>query len=189
MYRKDDPNQMEFQNFYLPFGGELDDENRWVILADINEWIVAEAMAQNSDVAVERSKPESPSDAPHDSDDNDLPPNNGKMIVDATCTPADISYPTDLKRLNEAREKAEDIIDALHAPDMEKKCQPRTYLRMARTSYLDVAKQKKPGYKKIRRAIDSHLHLIHRHESGEDSLYSVLFFGLLLPSLPPGSMW
>ena len=38
MYRKDDPNQMEFQNFILPFGGELDGENRWVILAKQIPW-------------------------------------------------------------------------------------------------------------------------------------------------------
>ena len=31
--------------------------------------------------------------------------NHGKLIVDATCAPADISYPTDLNLLNEARKK------------------------------------------------------------------------------------
>ena len=34
MYRKNNPHQMEFQNFYLPFGGELSGDNRWVILAE-----------------------------------------------------------------------------------------------------------------------------------------------------------
>jgi hypothetical protein len=29
---------MEFQNFYLPFGGQLDGENRWVILAKQIPW-------------------------------------------------------------------------------------------------------------------------------------------------------
>ena len=38
MYRKDDPKQLEFQNFHLPFGGQLDDENRWVILARQIPW-------------------------------------------------------------------------------------------------------------------------------------------------------
>ena len=38
MYRQDDPDQMEFQNFYLPFGGQLDGENRWVILAKQIPW-------------------------------------------------------------------------------------------------------------------------------------------------------
>jgi IS5 family transposase len=29
--------------------------------------------------------------------------NRGKLIIDATCAPADITYPTDLKILNSAR--------------------------------------------------------------------------------------
>lgn len=42
------------------------------------------------------------------------PKNQGKLILDATCTPADIKYPTDLGLLNQAREHTEKIIDALH---------------------------------------------------------------------------
>ena len=38
MYRKDNPNQMKFKNFYLSFGGELSSENRWVILAEQIPW-------------------------------------------------------------------------------------------------------------------------------------------------------
>jgi hypothetical protein len=30
-------------------------------------------------------------------------------LLDATCTPADIKYPTDIGILNEAREKTEEI--------------------------------------------------------------------------------
>ena len=51
-----------------------------------------------------------------DSDNKQSPPNQGKLIVDATYTPADIAYPTDLSLLNEAREKSEEIIDAMHEP-------------------------------------------------------------------------
>jgi hypothetical protein len=40
--------------------------------------------------------------------------NRGKLIIDATCAPADITYATDLKILNAAREKTESIIDILH---------------------------------------------------------------------------
>ena len=35
----------------------------------------------------------------------------GKLIIDATCAPADISYPTDLHLLNQGRTKTEKIID------------------------------------------------------------------------------
>lgn len=36
-------------------------------------------------------------------------PRQGKLLLDATCAPADISYPADLSLLNEASEKLEDI--------------------------------------------------------------------------------
>jgi len=51
----------------------------------------------------------------------------GTLTIDASCTPADITYPTDLKLLNEARESTQRIIDDLckqssdlrkHRPDM-----------------------------------------------------------------------
>jgi transposase, IS5 family len=38
-----------------------------------------------------------------------LAPNQGQLIIDASCAPADIRYPTDLNLLNEARAATEDI--------------------------------------------------------------------------------
>ena len=38
----------------------------------------------------------------------------GFLLLDATCAPADITYPTDVGLLNEAREKLEGIVDTLH---------------------------------------------------------------------------
>ena len=193
MYRKDNPHQLTFENFYLPFGGRLRSDNRWVILAaqipwdqiedaygelfsedngcpaksarmalgallikerlnlsdretveqitenpylqsflglmeyqdeppfdpsmmthfrkrfdkdilaEINESIVQKALteADSSDVSKVHD-----ADNRSDGDNNDTPANKGKLIVDATCTPADIAYPTDLSLVNEAREKA-----------------------------------------------------------------------------------
>ena len=40
--------------------------------------------------------------------------NQGKLIIDATCAPADISYPTDLNLLNQGRIQTEKIIDILY---------------------------------------------------------------------------
>ncbi len=54
---------------------------------------------------------EPPESSPSPSGDT----NKGKLLVDATCVPADIRFPTDLGLLNEAREKLEEIIDVLHA--------------------------------------------------------------------------
>jgi hypothetical protein len=38
MYRKEPEGQMSFEDFYLPFGGHLDGENRWVRLAALVPW-------------------------------------------------------------------------------------------------------------------------------------------------------
>jgi hypothetical protein len=250
MYRKDNPNQLEFENFYLPFSGHLRSDNRWIILAgqipwqqiekaygelfsedngcpalsarialgallikerlgtsdretveqirenpylqyflglmeyqdkplfdhsmmthfrkrfdkeilsDINEKIVESAMKDidNNDVCSSGGKKDV-----SDKDENEPPSNEGKLIADATCTPADITYPTDLSLLNEAREKSEEIIDAIHEPLAGVRRKPRTYRHKARKAYLAVAKQKKPGVKKIRKAIGQQLRYLKRN--------------------------
>jgi transposase, IS5 family len=38
MYRQTSPGQLSFENFYLPFGGKLSGENRWVKLAAMMPW-------------------------------------------------------------------------------------------------------------------------------------------------------
>ena len=38
MYRKSNPHQLKFENFYLPFSGHLSSDNRWVILAGKIPW-------------------------------------------------------------------------------------------------------------------------------------------------------
>lgn len=113
----------------------------------------------------------SATDGEDKTDDNDSNqdghPNAGKLLVDATCTPADIRYPTDLSLLNEAREKSEAIIDQFHkeitqaSASMKKK--PRTYRKRARKQYLAVAKQKKPSAQKIRKVIGQQLNYLRRN--------------------------
>lgn len=39
-----------------------------------------------------------------DQDDDDDPPNGGTLVLDATCCPADITYPQDIDPLNQAWE-------------------------------------------------------------------------------------
>jgi hypothetical protein len=38
MYRQSPRGQLSFENFYLPFGGKLSGENRWVRLAELVPW-------------------------------------------------------------------------------------------------------------------------------------------------------
>jgi hypothetical protein len=40
------------------------------------------------------------------------PPNQGKLLLDATVAPADIRYPTDINLLNQARVVTEKIVDS-----------------------------------------------------------------------------
>src|SRR5690606_17827726 len=89
-------------------------------------------------------------------------PNQGTLLVDATCAPADIAYPTDVNLLNEAREKLEAIIDTLHKPVIGEVAKPRTYREKARRQYLAVSKQRRPGPKVIRKAIRRQLGFIGR---------------------------
>ena len=38
MYRKDYANQLQFEDFYLPFSGKLRSDNRWVVLSGQIPW-------------------------------------------------------------------------------------------------------------------------------------------------------
>ncbi len=86
----------------------------------------------------------------------------GTLLLDATCTPADIHYPTDLWLLNQAREALEEIIDVLHEPLIGQSKKPRTYRQSARKSYLNVDKKKHKTAKAIRRGIGKQLRFIKR---------------------------
>ena len=238
MYKKTNHSQTQLPNFYLPFGGKIRQDNRWVILANLIPWDVIEEMysknfkskdgnkALNSRIAFgaliikeklgtsdvetvaqisenhylqfflgfSEYKDKAPFDASlmthfrkrfskellasindevvlsklnnkesnTDNDDNS-PQNKGKLIVDATCTPSDVAYPTDLNLLNEAREKTEEIIDTLHAPFSNKEKKPRTYRIKARKDYLKVAKKKRAGRKQIRKAIRKQINYVKRN--------------------------
>ena len=259
MYRRANPNQLLF-DFHLPFGGKLNADNRWVVLAELIPWdqfesdyaatfqdsglgcpgkpsrvalgalIIKERLTTTDRETVEqiRENPylqyflgfsaytdkapfdhtlmvhfrkrcdqetlarmnelivqkalddnqETPTDKSENTPDDDTSPcNRGKLIVDATCTPADITYPTDIKLLNEAREKTEEIIDCMHAPFIGTREKPRTYREKARKDYLALAKQKKPGYAKIRKAIRKQLGYLSRNLKTIDAMASD---GLLL---------
>ena len=272
MYRKNNTHQLKFKNFYLPFGGHLRSDNRWVILAGQIPWhqieqaygelfcddngcpaksarmalgallikerlgtsdretveqitenpylqyflglmeyqdappfdhsmmthfrkrfdkeMLAEINKSIVEVAMENSEDSDivPASVKDESSDDNANSNKGKMLVDATCTPADIAYPTDVSLLNEAREKSEEIIDAMHEPFIGVRKKPRTYRQKARKVYLAVAKQKKPGYKKIRKAIGQQLRYLKRNlgyiesmaEEGSLKYFSKRLYRLLL---------
>jgi hypothetical protein len=88
--------------------------------------------------------------------------NEGTLILDATCAPADIQYPTDVRLLNDARESLEEIVDILHEPDVGKSRRPRTYREKARKEYIDFTKKRKPKPKQINKMRGKLLRYIRR---------------------------
>lgn len=261
MYRFSTPGQLSFENFYLPFGGKLSGENRWVKLAELIPWerfeeqyaeqlsegmgapaksfrmalgalIIKERLGTSDAETVEQIRENpylqyflglseysdkapfeasmlvhfrkrvnleligqlneaivkqscendppqqegaaEPSDQTGESNDDNEPPspaNAGQLIVDASCTPCDIRYPTDLSLLNEAREHTERIIDALYAQVREQVAQkPRTYRRKARRQYLHIAKQRQVNRKALRKAVGQQLRYLRRNLAHIDTL-------------------
>ncbi len=262
MYRRSTPGQLSFENFYLPFGGKLSPDNRWMKLAALIPWEAFEAeyaaqlsegmgapaksfrialgaliikeklgtsdretveqirenpylqyflgfseyrdaapfddsmmvhfrqrlnlewVGRINEVVVQQAQPVPPpmaddiapvAPAPKSgSDAADEAPalgNQGQLIMDASCTPADIRYPTDLSLLNEAREHSEAVIDVLYnqvSSAVKKK--PRTYRQQARREYLKVSKQRKVNRKAMRKAIGKQLNYVKRNLGHIDAL-------------------
>ena len=136
-------------------------------ITNFRKYIPAEMLNEINDKLFRDNKEEK------DKSDDDIPPttsgkpeeeqpNKGTLILDATCAPADIAYPTDVNLLNEAREKLENMIDTLQ-PQRYAKPKPRTYRRKARKEYLRFIKQKKPGNDKVRKAIGQQLRYVKRN--------------------------
>lgn len=255
MYRSHSPGQLSLVDFYLPFGGKLSGDNRWVKLSQLIPWeeieehyaeqfsegvgapgkslrmalgalIIKEKLGLSDRETVEqiRENPylqyflglsEYSLDAPFDAssfvhfrkrftpeiltqvnesiiayslqqeqsqeveadspDDDDAPPappmNQGKLVFDATCAPADIRYPTDLNLLNQAREVSQEILDVLYCSIQSHYLRkPRTYRRKARQDYLKVSKQKRPRRKIMRKAVGKQLRYLRRNLNHIDHL-------------------
>lgn len=99
-----------------------------------------------------------------DEEDNGDPPieNKGRIIYDATACPQDITYPTDLKILNDSREKTEQLIDKLYDKELHK-AKPRTYRKVARKRFLKTAQKKTKTKKDLRKAIRIQLGCVRRN--------------------------
>jgi len=97
--------------------------------------------------------------------------NKGTLILDATCCPADIHYPTDIGLLNQSRELTEEIIDVLYKSIQDRYAyKPRTYRKKARKEYLGYAKKRTHTKKEIRRAIRGQLQYAARNFRTIDEL-------------------
>jgi IS5 family transposase len=266
MYRREHRHQLSFEDFFLPFGGKLSGDNRWIKLAELIPWdeleddyaaqfckgfgapakpfrmalgaLIIKARLRLTDEelveqikenpylqffigleAFQYSAPFDPSmmvyfrkrlpeavvndcnerivrhglnvirssvdcdpgddgsgggstsaaDKPQPSPQKQT--NQGSLLIDATCAPVDIRYPTDLSLLNEAREVTEILIDAMH-PQIRERFghKPRTHRKQARQQFLAVSKKKRPRINKIRKAIKQQLGHLKRNLSSIDAL-------------------
>lgn len=228
MYRIPEQLQQELRDFYLPFGGSLDEQNRWVRLAAMIPWeeiekryarqfsknlgapakrsrmalgaliikqrlgisdeetvqqirenpylqfflgfkgfttevpfdasmmvyfrkrFGAETLNEINELLIARSRNDEEDDEkPQDSNQENEPPNQGQLILDASCVPQDIRHPTDLGLLNDARMATEKIIDVLHAAGSTGEKKPRSYRECARRDYLRCVKNKRLSLKEF----------------------------------------
>ncbi|WP_188883507.1 IS5 family transposase, partial [Alicyclobacillus cellulosilyticus] len=136
------------------------------IINQVNEWIAEEKDEHHDESDNQNGGSTSQSDThastEHTEDAAGDVGNQGKLLLDATCAPADIAYPTDLSLLNEAREKLEEIIDVLHAALGGGRRKPRTYREKARNAYLAVAKRRRVSPRVLRKAIGKQLRYVAR---------------------------
>jgi hypothetical protein len=86
----------------------------------------------------------------------------GKLLIDATCTPADIHYPTDLNVLHSARCKSEEIIDVLY-PYSGLKKKPRTYRKVAHKIFLSISMSNRSSRLQKRKARRKQLNCLTRN--------------------------
>ena len=115
----------------------------------------------NEEMCRRASQPEKePADG---SDDDDDEPRGGTLILDATCAPADIAYPTDSSLLADAIEKSDEIIDELHKPHVGKQPRPRTYREKSRKLFKSFVKQRGSSKKQIRAVIRGQLGYLRRN--------------------------
>ena len=145
-----------------PFDSSLMVHFRKRISAEMMKEITEAAFAAEARKVIEQEKAD---DGDDDGEgDGGEPKPQGTMLIDATCCPSDIHYPTDIGLLNHARELTESIIDLLYrqliSPGIIK---PRTYREVARRAYLAYARKRKHTTAEIRFTIRQQLQYVRRN--------------------------
>lgn len=86
-----------------------------------------------------------------DQDDDNDPPNGRILVLDATCRPADITYPQDVELLDQAREQLEKAVDEICKTIGQQR--PRMYHQRTCRDFLRLSKRKKRNARMIRFAV------------------------------------
>ena len=96
------------------------------------------------------------------------------MIIDATCAPEDIRYPTDLGLLNDVRRFTEALVTVCwHSNDLKRmdgEKKPRTYRREARKEFLSVVRCRKIKENILRKGIRKQIGYCERNLRHIDAL-------------------
>lgn len=129
---------------------------------DLNELMILVEEKQDHPDDPEPPTDASNSDFSRESSECNTETNKGHLILDATCVPVDIQYPTDSRLLNESREAIEEIIDVLHAPHIGKCLKPRTYRQKARKEHLRFERKRIHTRKEIRKFVGKQLSYVGR---------------------------
>ena len=152
---------MEYYTTQKPFDSSLMVHFRKRITSEMMKEITAEAFAAEAKKKImseERNKNKD------DDDENNSGKPKGIMLLDATCCPSNIHYPTDISLLNHARELTEIIIDELHEQLVKLGViKPRTYREVARKAYLSYSRKRKHGQGELRLAIKQQLQYVRRN--------------------------
>ena len=111
------------------------------------------------------SRTDSSNDESTEETANEEVKNSGTLVIDATCAPADIAYPTDLELCDKARRWTEKIIDCLfkNYGALENNTKPRTYREVARSRFLTLNKRRKKSKSKITKELRYQLNCIERN--------------------------
>ena len=126
------------------------------MLAEANDYITGRKTHDDKDES------ETPPASGEGSTDTDEERHEGTLILDATCCPQNIRFPTDVSLLNEGRGLLEKMIDTAHEACATDGKKPRTYRDLARRDWLRYAKDRKPTRNKLRKAIRKQLGYIWR---------------------------
>lgn len=89
----------------------------------------------------------------------------GRMIVDASVAPQNITYPTDLKLIDAARKKSEELIDRLYHKSVHGNQKARTYREIAKKKFINLAKKKNKTAKEIYKANGQQIRYLKRNVS------------------------
>lgn len=136
------------------------------MLREINDIIIGRVKLTDEQSAEPPEDPPSADGPPSEPDERDAEEgetaNEGTMILDATCTPQNIRFPTDISLLDEARKKLESLIDKVHVAGLTEGKKPRTYRRRARRDYLRFIRNRNPSKKFLRKSIRKQLGYVAR---------------------------